>query len=310
VNQEEKFAVWSDYMWAVKYCLASAGGTSALIKRLMDERPDLDPGKVFDLSASKDSDSFTLSKEHSEKAASVLLSESVLLKSLGAKLAPLPSDMAMLSPQPARVPKSRAMELQMPVKVREFLGYAPQMKDLTEVMGKLGPNMDGSAIYGTGNENEPLGLLRSAGVKKLRFEDIEQDTVSRLMELFLKSNPAAQKPGWLIGLGAFKKIGLMKSPDGGFCGYKMMEGSLEGIPCFRLKIVEEDDPAGDRPFDIFLGDWAEFTIRTDRAVKIRCVKDFRVKGGMIATTSISYDFCKDPKRFVAGRRVAARKPES
>jgi hypothetical protein len=171
------------------------------------------------------------------------------------------------------------------------------LEAINEVVSK---NVDAYAIFGSGDENEPLGLSTLAGVKKLRYDELNKDTIDLVKRQFLEANPNAAKPGWIICPEAWNKLYSAKALLGkGKYRGDMDKGMLEGFPCFQLKLSE----TWKKGSELYLGDWASFNVRCFSSFRLVFSKK-TLSGGRLAfviTGSLAMDFLRDPKRFVGAR---------
>jgi hypothetical protein len=284
LNDTEKVAAWNDFIWAMKYCSAKMFGENEDVLSVCSSRDDLEPSEVAEILAE---DVAAISQKLSSQVSSIFFSKSALMKA-GAREVEI-----------GFTKDEKYLEVTLEAKYPDFLLTEFDSDDLDSVINMASSKLDWIAFYGAGNFMEPLGLMNAAGAKKHKFEELEDDTHKKVLERFLATNPNAEKPGWIIGAGAWDK--LAKSHE------EMEQGTLEGIPCFKADWSMLHFSDENRMNDIFLGDWADFQVKLGNVWNLTYEKE--PGDQMVVSLLLLIDFSRDPRKHTAGRQLSKAKTQ-
>ncbi|MDR1643034.1 MAG: hypothetical protein LBT59_25355 [Clostridiales bacterium] len=277
----------------MKYCVSRFRGTKEIRAEVLGTRPDLNLEANF--SFERPFGSYAIRDETAAKIIEQALSRSAIVK-LGAEV----TQMAALT---AARSSCRELGFSFGVAEDEDGAFDVDGNVILDLAAELmSSELDTFALFGIGNEREPIGLSTLAGVKKHRYEELNKDTIELVKRQFIEGNPNPAKPGWVIGSGAWEKLFNTKGVIGkSKIRCDMEKGMLEGFPCFQANLFDGRDKGN----ELFLGDWAEFKVRYVPFMRLDFEQKMIEKLGdnwvLMINGRMIYEVLRDPKRFVGAK---------
>lgn len=149
---------------------------------------------------------------------------------------------------------------------------------------------DYTALYGTGTEYTPTGIMNTPGVTKAAKNALpDSEYLASLVGALLTKNLLWASVGWAINGALWSVLYNLKDGSGNYVHRdEMNQGKLMGLPfAIGNQIAYNDD--AHKTTDIFLGDWSEFIIGEEMGLEIMASQEAAYWDGSALQSTFSRD---------------------
>lgn len=150
---------------------------------------------------------------------------------------------------------------------------------------------DHAAMYGTGTEFTPLGIINTPGIRKAAKNALpDSDYLASLVGSLMAKNLPWTSVGWAIHGALWSTLYNLKDSTGNYIHREEMnQGKLIGLPFAVSNQISYNDGVTGKPVDIFFGDWSEFIIGEEMGLEIDASKEASWWDGSALQSAFSRD---------------------
>jgi HK97 family phage major capsid protein len=127
--------------------------------------------------------------------------------------------------------------------------------------------IDEAAFFGTGGEDEPLGIFAYPGITTVSLSTFTADSLVAMILAHDTALGTMNNPCWVLSPAVWAKLMNMQYANNG--GYvfrdEMTRGTIMGIPFKKSTIIKDASPTAGR---LMLADWNEYILAPSRPLEL------------------------------------------